>query len=382
MKRNKLFIFVFVFIMFFGINIDGVLAKYDKGGGGNGTPYSYGIKCFYEGQLTGTANYGGSSGNTCGSDNSTKTPFVYGINFYCNNGSMSSDGRTVTSCQNFGSWGHGRAAHINGSDYKVVGITNYNDVFNTNSAPESTISYFGAVKNKGIKKCPSSIYVSGDLTISASQLMGDGEYPLGRLSFGAKGTKLKLLSSKTSRYSKGNGGNLEQDVKDVISEYTEITKCGDEYYDTTHGSIGDKITDTKNQRLVDAIKKWAEDKKNSQKNADIDIDANDELNCSQVLGDSFVEVLSSALLLICISGVVILIFMMASDFIKSITSGEADAMAEAFKKSKTRIIATIILLLLPILVNFIINILNNNFRIEEGNIKIGDISECNISKAE
>ena len=381
MKKNRLYMILFVFVMFFCVNIGEGSALNEKGTGGvSGTLYSYGIKCFYQGNLSGVANYGGSTGSTCGSDNSTTTPVVYGIDYYCFNGSMSSDGSTVANCKRFGAWGHGRAAHINGSDVKKVGISNYDSFFNSQNIPNNTYSYFGASKDKGVKKCPSSIYVDGDLMINASQLMGSGEYPLGKMSFTRNGKKLTLLSGKTYRYKKGNGGNLENDVLDIISDFKEVTRCGDTYYDTTHGSVGIKVEKNTNEKLVDSIKKWAEEQKDLQKNPNIEIGVDDKLDCHQVLGDAFAEVLAAVFTITCVIGVVLLIITLVFDFIKAIASNENDGLLDAFKKAKTRIIATIILLMLPVFINFVIDFLNNNLIVEDGNVKIGNVSECKIVK--
>lgn len=146
-------------------------------------------------------------------------------------------------------------------------------------------------------------------------------------------------------------------------------------------SDDDYTTCKKNIDIVEDIKKWAEERRKKEGNANTGIGENDNLVCSSLLGD-FADVLKEAFLLICVGGVIILIFLMISDFIKAITSGEDGAILDAFKKSKNRIIATIILLLLPILVNLIINLLNDNLRFENGNLKIGNVKECNVNDSE
>lgn len=369
MKKNKLFMIIFVFVMFFCINIDGVLALNERGGGGSVTSYSYGVRCFYSGKLKSYDSYNPTASGSIG-ENTTSTPFIYGVELRCNS----------KNCNSVSAYGHGRGAHINGDRLLKVEFNNYNQLFKIDNTSVRDKAY-GVTPGKGIKKCPSKLYIDSALTTSASELMAETDY-IGNawwVSGSPYNGSLKLASSY--KFYEDDKGNLEQDVIDMVSELKEITKdSSGNSYDTTHGSVGDKIKGDQNQMLVESIKRWAESKKDLQKEANLDIDESDELDCSQVLGDSFAEVLSGALTLICISAVVILIFTMISDFIKAITSNENDALIEAFKKSKTRIIATIILLLLPVLVNLIINFLNKNFRIEDGNIKIGDISECNISK--
>lgn len=141
---------------------------------------------------------------------------------------------------------------------------------------------------------------------------------------------------------------------------------------------------------IESIKEWARGAQGSQsiENTGVTGDSN-EISCSALLGKKFSNFLKQAFWLISIFGILLLIIFAAIDFIKVITSSEDNAMSEALKKVKNRVISIILLLLLPILVNFIIEILNNNSyvikTINEKNeevhtsIKIGKLSDCNIT---
>lgn len=379
MRKNKIYMIFLVFVMFFCVNTGDVLARQDKDGGG-GVAYSYGIKCFYKGNLKGNSTYGGSTGTTI-SGGETTTPFVYGIDYYCNGGTMSSDGLRVSNCKQFGAWGHGLVAHINGSENKGVSIGNYNEIFNKNNMPDSTYNYFGAEKDKGVLKCPSKIYVNGDLTANASQLMGSGEYSLGNMSWTSGKNSLSLLSNKTIRYKKGEGGDLKADVKKIVSEYKEVTCGGGKCYDTTRGSVGDEINSTQNKEAVDSINKasdnWSGD----------DDSSNGNVSCAELLGNENVELISNILFGISIAGVVLVIVLGSTDFVKAVASSDDDALAKAWKKFRYRIISVVILLLLPVLVDFILSFVNDNLRFKridingnpngEVTIEVGKASDCN-----
>lgn len=140
---------------------------------------------------------------------------------------------------------------------------------------------------------------------------------------------------------------------------------------------------TPNADRVDGIINWAKNETYKQKSYG-------DITCTNIINDKLAPQLKSGFFITCIIGLIILVFTMAGDFIKAIASGDADKMSETFKKSKNRIIASVILLLLPVLVNFIINFLNKNVTNiqtydSDGNkvdsrlkVHLGDLSECGI----
>ena len=66
--------------------------------------------------------------------------------------------------------------------------------------------------------------------------------------------------------------------------------------------------------------------------------------------------------------------MSAIEFIKAVTGSDEDGLKGAIKHTFIRIICAIILLLLPMLITWILNIANNNnYKIDDkGNYVIGD----------
>ena len=114
-------------------------------------------------------------------------------------------------------------------------------------------------------------------------------------------------------------------------------------------------------------------------------EANDgNLTCTDVLSDEIVKIISDFIRLISIVGVVLLVFLMIFDFVKAVVSSEEGAVMKAFKGARIRIIATILLFLLPVIVNFIAGVFNNLHFVKsydnngkaKSEIKFGDVSEC------
>ena len=89
------------------------------------------------------------------------------------------------------------------------------------------------------------------------------------------------------------------------------------------------------------------------------------------------------LLGILISGV---IFTGLGDFMAAVTSNEEGSVFKAFGKFKTRIIACVILFLLPALINFALEFINDSFYYETAagqgtEIKVGNVADCGIGNS-
>ena len=79
-------------------------------------------------------------------------------------------------------------------------------------------------------------------------------------------------------------------------------------------------------------------------------------------------ILSNAFWLISVVGIILVVVMTAIGFVKAIVGSDDEKLRDAFSHLITRIIVVIILLLLPMILTFVINIVNNNFT---GTVKIG-----------
>ena len=99
----------------------------------------------------------------------------------------------------------------------------------------------------------------------------------------------------------------------------------------------------------------------------------DEINAigdpCYVIDGELEKLLSIAFWLISIVGIVLLVVMTSISFIKAIVGSDEEKLKDAFSHLVTRIIVVIILLLLPMILTFIINIINSNL---EGEVSIGE----------
>ncbi len=101
--------------------------------------------------------------------------------------------------------------------------------------------------------------------------------------------------------------------------------------------------------------------------------------CS-IIGPTLQEILQTAFWIISVGGIILLVVMTAISFIKAITGSDDEKFRDAIKHLFTRIIVVIILLLLPVLLSFIITLINNS--IGEGEVSVGADGEifCDVTE--
>lgn len=208
-----------------------------------------------------------------------------------------------------------------------------------------------------------------------------------------------LKSSKTVKFTAS-----DKDLNDIACKASQVASLGSECW-VLDGSDYKKITDKEMEETVEESENYRDDEANQKQvekikkraNKDVEEQSNMENqfenlkqgnSCSALLGtgeDSIAPIIKNVFFVTCVIGIIILIFTVSGDFIKAITSNENEAVATAFKSAKNRIIATLILLLLPVLVNFIVDIINNHvIVVTDSNgvttkVKIGNVSDCNIN---
>lgn len=334
MKR-KLFLILFVFVLFVGVGS----VKADTSG-----------TCFYSGDgiklVSQTGNY----------DNFT---VAVAINYSCTD-----SGR----CQSSYAAGYTDKNEIS----QMINFTNAGSFFGQAATDYKT--YFYDSRNKKIT-CPDYIVVSGDATSEkvyfnyTCEEAGDGNC----MGYG----------KKISKQSVPSGDTLSDKVKSVTDLGHYNTNTGA----STPGTNPDDDKDDDDDDDVDNSKYIAGIKERAGQTNDNPYELSDT-DCVSLLGTgegSLGQILKDVFWGICIVSVVILIFTSVADFIKAIASSDNDAVSKAFSSSKTRIIATIIMLVLPALLSFIIDVVNSNAYVvtdEFGNkvdVRIGDPSECSIT---
>ena len=101
--------------------------------------------------------------------------------------------------------------------------------------------------------------------------------------------------------------------------------------------------------------------------------------CS-IIGPTLQKMLQTAFWIISVGGIMLLVVMPAVSFIKAITGSDDEKFRDAIKHLFTRIIVIIILLLLPMLLSFIITLINNS--VGEGEVSVGADGEifCDVTE--
>ena len=127
------------------------------------------------------------------------------------------------------------------------------------------------------------------------------------------------------------------------------------------------------EQVIEAIENWA----NKEYNFDQPINDPSKTTCKSVLTSEVAAILKNLFTILSIIGIILVIVLAMTDFIGAISSGEDDALNKAFKKVKNRIIAVIVLLLLPMIVNWIVDFANDYIYYDkDSKLKIGNLSDC------
>ena len=93
-----------------------------------------------------------------------------------------------------------------------------------------------------------------------------------------------------------------------------------------------------------------------------------------IIGDDVLVFLNNLFLIIQVIGIILLVFLSSVEFIKVITGSSEDGLSKALKNTLRRVIIVIILLILPLLITWILEIVNDNNYLtdENGKVVIGD----------
>ena len=249
-----------------------------------------------------------------------------------------------------------------GKYYKVVTESATGDMFNDISKfKDADVSLDGGWSNKfyvdsddyvngGSKvwKCPSFIYVSTD------------------------DNKIKYSFSKKDKW---------KEVKCTNDENTIINQN-----DKTDGSIttSDFASDVENNHnTIDSY----DDKGLSQDiqgiidwgnyNENKEVKYND--NACLIIKGPVQQFLNTLFIIISVISIILLIVMSVAEFIKVITGSDEDGIKTAFKHTLIRAICIVVLLILPMLIGWVLDIVNDNF---SGKYEIGSNGEplCEIGK--
>lgn len=372
MNIKKLYMSIFVFIMVFSVCIGGVRATNvrEQTDTGTGTNYTYGIVCVYGGERTWTVQ---KSGNIGGGSITQVYPYTYTLKVDCNN----------TSCERLtiSTYGLIKDQDAEKKEIKINNRNILNEMVNYNKEK------FGFKKNRGVSKCPDRVGFEYDESLRQSDL--DKLNDFGNFLLNSSLKQASLESKQQFSVDEARRINIKSLTDASVSAKARLTR------DTT--GEGDDATTTEeennqqstNRDAIERIKNAADAETSGDR--DYGLSSDGSVTCSSLLGDRNVEYISKIILVICVIGVILVVILGATDFIKAIASSDDDALKQAFKRIKNRIISVIVLLLLPALINMLLSFINGNLHFEvirsdgstsgeEVSIEIGNVSNCGIRR--
>ena len=196
--------------------------------------------------------------------------------------------------------------------------------------------------------CPSKIYINKDKYNNSMSLWFD-EKTCNNKNYGMKCSVIADLKDNKS--------------KQEGTPFDDGEKKEDQWLDDSTGQLTTEDPDTQD---IKSIIKWGTDSKGTG--------ASYQYGNCDIIPENIRNFLSSFFTIISIIGMILLVVMSAIEFIKAVTGSDEDGLKGAIKHTFIRIICAIILLLLPMLITWILNIANNNnYKIDDkGNYVIGD----------
>lgn len=365
MKKYIMFVLLIVGVLF--VNINGVKAvpntATDDGGSSNNGACTYGIICQYE---------------FCSDTSITNCDFNYQkaiaqVAFRCD-GTDS----TASACNKFTSQqgackangaGEGSAMKINFSVNNVGSEVLSGDAV---YCYENSLDQNGLLDNDKYNKClsdtasiPANTFMNyfkkNGYKCPALKISGSGNNFSGNYSSSGSGV---IYGVSVGCVSRGNQNlNLEENACKIADDLVE---------DAVHQQFEDvqEATGTNGETVnIQNIKDWAA-------NEGYDIDSLGD-PCT-IISPSLQKILSSAFWFISVAGIILVVVMTAVSFIKAITGSDDEKFRDAIKHLYTRIIVVIILLLLPMLLTFIVDLINRTAG--EGEVSIGNNGEifCDV----
>ena len=233
------------------------------------------------------------------------------INFTANYKCMNGDSKKASECKSFKSWADFSVGGNETKDAIYGGMDNYSDIF------------YNADKFKN-KFINSNQYTCPDFWMEAT---GNYSYNL-----------YYEEHDNSTRVS----GTLQCVAKGESDEETD-SKAND----SNTSAYKDEFTDEDKAK----IQNYYKNSSNSRNYSD-DVDS-----CSLISGD-VQTLLHDVFLYICVAGIIILVVMTMINLIKVITGADENLLRNFLKSLITRIICLIILLILPSLVTFVIQVIN------------------------
>ena len=218
-----------------------------------------------------------------------------------------------------------------GNPGEEITITNYSDLFGTKA---NDFKDKFNINNKF--SCP-VMYYNGDgnsnkITLGFENFAYNN---MGRMAFTAE--------PLAEFYCINKGQNVDDD--DLQDQATE--DASNAYADEELGKNNNTFSDI---GIIGAIKEWGNDNLDDTEFDNVD-------PCALISGETQ-KLLHQVFLFISIAGIMILVVMTAISLVKVITASEDNALSNFLKGLWKRIICLIILLLLPVIITFLIQVVN------------------------
>ena len=356
MMKKAIFIILIVISVVF-INISGVNARVDAGGGTGSDACTYGVLCEYTfcGDLLG-------SGLNC----DLNAEQVYArVAYRCYDGDA-----TASSCKNFGAWKTVAYKNLASANAKSVKL-NMNEKFNASTGGlaiacgnENTPGYENCVNNYVPTDFHAYFKFNGyqcpQLVISKSGSDYKGTYYNSKNGVSAgsvltSGTRVSCISKDD--YDIDVEGDIKSKAEEAVKEAAEEVLSENEEEKIDEG-------------IIQSILDWAGLESSTR------YELNEVDPCAIISGD-IQQLLHTVFLFISVAGIIILIVMTIISVVKVITASEDNALSNFLKGLWKRIICLIILLLLPVIVTFLIQVVNGAGAIWGVN---SDNPLCNITK--
>lgn len=166
----------------------------------------------------------------------------------------------------------------------------------------------------------------------------------------------KLTSSLYSEIS-DKYGSVITSIENQFTKSSDMISCAYEKFENQEGLTPQEQEEIAVAREASDIQRAVVINELARLSANFDNDLSD-LDCSVILDDEIIEWMSTAFLFVQIGGAVAAVVLGMLDFSKAAASSEADAMKKAGQKFFKRILAVMLLLLLPAIIEFLLGLID------------------------
>ena len=231
----------------------------------------------------------------------------------------------------------------------------YTEIKYSNSGPEVVKSCtFGYVSNQNgsrdnattnTKSCSGKISIGSNFNVDYKNIVNNN-------------CSVSSCNAKKIYVTKGYGGNPGELTTNVDTSLYGASQAQqkDIFNSAIEGNINrttnaDNNNDAENLTLDDIVGGIK-----SVKNPEKGITGTCELIDSQLI-----QFLKNLFIVIQVAGVILMVILTLIEFVKALTASSDDGLSGAFKNTIKRIIATVVLLILPMIIIWIINIVNDSY---------------------